>query len=105
MQEIWVDRENFRKTKIVELAEPTLSDGEVLVSVDKFGLTANNVSYAVSGKSIGYWGYYPAKDNWGKVPVWAMADIVESKCEGVVAGERIWGFFPMASHVVFAAIL
>jgi len=37
MQEIWVDRENFRKTKIVELAEPTLSDGEVLVSVDKIG--------------------------------------------------------------------
>lgn len=100
MQEIWVDREDFRKTKIVELAKPTLSDGEVLVSIDKFGLTANNVSYAVSGKAIGYWGYYPAEDNWGKVPVWAMADIIESECEGIESGERIWGFFPMSSHVV-----
>jgi len=100
MQEIWVDREDFRKTKIVELAKPTLSDGEVLVSIDKFGLTANNVSYAVSGKAIGYWRYYPADNNWGKVPVWAMADIIESECEGIESGERIWGFFPMASHVV-----
>ena len=100
MQEIWVDREDFRKTKIVELAKPSLSDGEVLVSIDKFGLTANNVSYAVSGKAIGYWGYYPAEDNWGKVPVWAMADIIESECEGIESGERIWGFFPMSSHVV-----
>jgi len=29
-----------------------------------------------------------------------MADIIESECEGIEAGERIWGFFPMSSHVV-----
>jgi len=100
MTEIWVDRDDYRKTKLVEVDTPLLADGDVLVSVDKFGLTANNVSYAVSGKAIGYWGYYPADNNWGKVPVWGMADIVESKCEGIKVGERIWGFFPMASHVV-----
>jgi len=100
MTEIWVDKDDYRKTKLVEVDTPVLADGDVLVSVDKFGLTANNVSYAVSGKAIGYWGYYPADNNWGKVPVWGMADIVESKCEGIKAGERVWGFFPMASHVV-----
>ena len=100
MTEIWVDRDDYRKTKIIEVETPALAEGEVLVSVDKFGLTANNVSYAVSGKTIGYWGYYPADNNWGKVPVWGMADIIESKCDGIVVGERIWGFFPMASHVV-----
>jgi hypothetical protein len=100
MQEIWVDRDDYGKTKIVNRDKPLLSDSEVLVSIDKFGLTANNVSYAVSGKAIGYWGYYPADDNWGKVPVWGMADIVESNCDELKAGERIWGFFPMASHVV-----
>jgi len=74
MTEIWVDRDDYRKTKIIEVETPALAEGEVLVSVDKFGLTANNVSYAVSGKTIGYWGYYPADNNWGKVPVWGMAD-------------------------------
>lgn len=98
--EIWVNRDDYRNTVIIEADKPDLNDGEVLVSIDKFGLTANNVSYAVSGDSIGYWAYYPAEGNWGKVPVWGMADIVESKCDGIAIGERIWGFFPMASHVI-----
>jgi len=98
--EIWVNRDDYRNTVIIEADKPELNDGEILVSIDKFGLTANNVSYAVSGDSIGYWAYYPAEKNWGKVPVWGMADIIESKCDGIAVGERIWGFFPMSSHVV-----
>jgi hypothetical protein len=33
------------------------------MKIEKFGLTANNVSYAITGDSIGYWGYFPADDN------------------------------------------
>lgn len=104
MQELLVDRDNYRNTKIVEKDSRPLADGEVRVAVDKYGLTANNVSYAVSGDMIGYWNYYPVESddavNWGKVPVWGMADIVESKCDGIEAGERIYGFLPMASEVI-----
>jgi hypothetical protein len=70
LTELWVDRTDIRTTKIVNSTIADLTDGEVLVTIDKFGLTANNVSYAVSGDFIGYWKYYPAEDNWGKVPVW-----------------------------------
>ncbi|MCH1488632.1 MAG: DUF2855 family protein, partial [Pseudomonadales bacterium] len=59
LTELWVDRTDIRITKIVHSAMPNLADGEVLVTIDKFGLTANNVSYAVSGDFIGYWKYYP----------------------------------------------
>ena len=104
MQELLIDRDNYRNTKIVESDSRPLADGEVRVAIDKYGLTANNVSYAVSGDMIGYWKYYPVSSddgvNWGKVPVWGMADIVESKCDGVEAGERIYGFLPMASEVI-----
>jgi hypothetical protein len=34
------------------------------------------------------------------VPVWGFADVVESRADGVAAGERIWGYFPMATHLV-----
>ena len=98
--ELWVDRENLRNTRVVRSALPELAPGEVRVAVDKFGLTANNVSYAVSGDSIGYWGYYPATGAWGKVPVWGCANVVESRCDEVPVGDRLWGFFPMASHAV-----
>lgn len=70
------------------------------MSIDKMGLTSNNVSYAVSGDDIGYWHYFPAAGGWGKVPGWAMADVIESKSDDIAVGERLWGFFPMASEVV-----
>ena len=96
-----VNRTDYRATKAVVLTLPELSQGEVLVKIDKFGLTANNVSYAVSGDAIGYWSYYPtAEAGWGNVPVWACATVVESKCSEVPVGDQLWGFLPMASHAV-----
>ena len=98
--ELWVDRQNLRNTRIVSAALPPLEEGQVLVAIDQFGLTSNNVSYAISGDTIGYWGYYPAEGNWGKVPVWGCANVVQSNCAEVPVGDRLWGFFPMASHTV-----
>ena len=97
--ELWVDRGDFRSTRIVQQDLAELPAGAVRVAIDRFGLTANNVTYAVVGESIGYWGYYPAEDNWGKVPVWGCGNVVESDHAEVPVGERLWGFFPMASHV------
>ncbi|HEY0974386.1 MAG TPA: DUF2855 family protein [Solimonas sp.] len=104
VQELWVRRDNLRSTKRVELEAPALNDGEIRVAIDKFGLTANNVSYALTGDLIGYWKFYPTEgpesEGWGKVPVWGFADVVESRCTEIKVGERLWGFFPMATHVV-----
>ncbi len=100
LSEMWVKRADFRTTKIVTVERPSLQAGEVLVEIEKFGLTANNVSYAVSGDMIGYWKYYPAEGEWGKVPAWGFASVVESSCDDIPVGERLWGFFPMASHTV-----
>ena len=99
LTELWTNRKDFRITQIVNDSLPTAGEGEVLVAIDKFGLTANNVSYAVSGDAIGYWNYYPtpleaAQDHWGKVPVWACANVIASECDGIAVGERLWGFFP-----------
>ena len=97
--ELWVDKKDLRSTRIERRELPVLAAGEVRVALDMFGLTANNVSYAVTGDTIGYWGYYPAADNWGKVPVWGCATVMESNCSDIPVGERLWGCLPMASHV------
>ncbi len=74
-----VNLENYRETKAVQQAMPQLNDGEVLTAIDKFGLTANNVSHAVSGDAIGYWQYYPSNDApWGTVPVWGCASVKQT---------------------------
>lgn len=99
--ELWVDRSDFRKTKTVRAEKPTLADGEVLLAIDKFAVTSNNIGYAVSGDMLGYWNYFPTgNDSWGKVTVWGFADVVESRTDSISAGERIYGFFPMSSHVI-----
>ena len=51
---LWIDRTDINITRQVTTELPELIDGQVLVAIDKFGLTANNVSYAVTGDSIGY---------------------------------------------------
>ena len=99
--ELWIDRSDYRNTRIVETNQQTLADGEVRVAIDKFAVTANNVGYAVSGDMIGYWQFFPTgEEPWGKVTVWGMADVIESKSPEIEVGERLYGFFPMSSHVV-----
>ncbi len=98
--ELWITRDKLRETKIVESDKKPLEDGQIRVAIDKMGLTANNVSYAVSGEAIGYWKYFPAEGEWGKVPGWAMADVVESRSNAISEGERLYGFFPMGSEVI-----
>jgi len=98
--ELWVNRTDYRDTKIIKSPARTLIDNEIRVRIDKFGLTSNNVSYAVSGDMIGYWKYYPAEEPWGKVPVWGIGEVIESGSDEIAIGERLYGFFPMASEVI-----
>ena len=96
-----VRKDKLSDTKRVSAPAPELADGEVLVKVDRFAFTANNVTYGVVGERIGYWKFFPvADDGWGIIPVWGFGDVVESKCEGISAGERLYGYWPMASHLV-----
>lgn len=77
--------------------------GQVVLAIDRFAFTSNNISYAVAGDLIGYWGFFPAKDGWGRIPVMAYADVIASACDGVEVGERFFGFVPMATHHVVDA--
>jgi hypothetical protein len=50
--DVLIDRHDFSKTRRVAGAvdeDTELSDGQVLLGLEKFALTANNISYAASG--------------------------------------------------------
>lgn len=98
-----VNRARIDEAKIVEREPATLAVGQIRVATRRFALTANNISYALSGEAIGYWRFFPdAEDGWGCVPVWGFGEVVESRAEGVAVGDCYWGFFPMASDLVMA---
>ena len=48
LTEMWVDRTDYHHTRIVQGDLPTPCEGEILVAIDKFAMTANNVTYAAS---------------------------------------------------------
>ncbi len=77
-----------------------LDDGDVLMAVDRFALTANNVTYAAFGDAMSYWDFFPSgEDGWGRVPVWGFATVVASRSDGIAVGERFYGYFPMSTHL------
>jgi len=95
-----VNRANLSDCRFVEApaaAAVDLAPGEVLLAVDRFALTANNVTYAVAGDMLNYWSFFPAETGWGRVPVWGFGDVVKSRHDGVPKGERFYGYYPMSS--------
>lgn len=100
--EIQVVKSDFAESRVVERPAPELQPGQIRARIERFALTANNVSYALSGDQIGYWRFFPAEAPFGIVPVWGFAEIEASTHPDLKVGERIWGFLPMASHVVMS---
>ena len=105
-KEFQVNKANPNEYRVVEAENKVLGDGEVRLEIDQFAFTANNLTYAAAGDSLGYWQFFPALDNadnhWGIIPVWAFADVVESNNAAVPVGDRLYGYFPPATSVVIA---
>ncbi len=100
MSDLLVKRDELRQCRIADSAQPELEPGQALLRVEDFGMTANNVTYAVMGEAMSYWDFFPAADGWGRVPVWGFGEVERSEVDGVEAGTRIYGYLPPSSHLV-----
>ncbi|MEU4420846.1 DUF2855 family protein [Actinoplanes sp. NPDC024001] len=100
-----VARDDLGRTIRVESETPVPGDGEALLRVDRVGLTANNVTYAVLGDALRYWRFFPGEPRglgpeWGLPPVWGFAVVERSAVAGVQVGQRVYGYYPPASHLM-----
>jgi hypothetical protein len=103
--EFEVRRDDWRQCRTTSgPLPPDLRPGQVLFRIDRFALTSNNISYALAGDMLGYWRFFPAEDPWGRLPVMGFADVLRSAHGEVRAGERVFGFFPMSTHLVIEAV-
>lgn len=98
-----VDREDFRRTRTAANRRSRLSPGQIRLDVERFALTTNNVTYAVAGDLLGYWGFFPTGAPWGRLPAMGLGSVVESAHPDIAVGGRYFGFYPMSSDVVIAA--
>lgn len=100
-----VERASIGSTRLVRSELPELGDDQVRLRVDRFGITANNITYAAIGDMLGYWDFFPTGDaGWGRVPGIGFGTVVESNVDGVEVGSRYYGWWPMAAFHDVAAV-
>ncbi|WP_420453394.1 DUF2855 family protein [Ilumatobacter sp.] len=100
-----VRRDSIGETRLDEVVRGVgdLEPGQIRLAVDRFAITANNITYAVFGDALGYWDFFPVPDGdgWGQVPAMGWATVTESRAPDIALGRRFYGWYPMASDVVF----
>jgi hypothetical protein len=101
MTDFLVKRDDFRECRVAEGDPPAPGPGQALLRVATFGMTSNNVTYAVFGEAMSYWDFFPtAEEGWGLLPTWGFAEVESSEAEGVEPGTRVYGYLPSSSHLL-----
>ena len=99
-----VKKDEWSSSRFVsETFTGNLEQDQVLLKIDRFALTTNNITYCAAGDMFGYWGFFPTEEGFGRVPVMGYADVVASNHSDVQVGERLWGFYPMSNYLVIKA--
>jgi hypothetical protein len=98
--DLLVKRDDLRRCRVVDAPPAEPGPGQALLAVDCFGLTSNNVTYAVMGDAMSYWDFFEAEEGWGRVPVWGFANVSASAHDDVVEGTRLYGYLPMSTDLL-----
>jgi hypothetical protein len=96
-----VSRDDFQNCKFIETALPQpsdLPDEALLLRVDRFAFTDNNIAYAMLGDQL-YWQLLPAPDGFSNISAWGFGEVVVSgiptwpqanNCSAISRWRRIW---------------
>jgi hypothetical protein len=96
-----VQKNDLASTRLETAEDTPLADGQIRIRVESFALTSNNITYAAFGDAMNYWQFFPTgEEGWGTIPVWGFGSVVQSLHPGVAVGERLYGYYPMASATV-----
>lgn len=96
-----IRKNQLAQTRWQTTEDAPLAEGQVRTEVALFALTANNITYAAMGDAMRYWDFYPTGDaDWGVIPVWGFATVIESRHAEVPVGERFYGYWPTANRAV-----
>lgn len=81
-----IDRYNLQSERILQDIALQPSCARVL----QFALSANVVTYVLTGGRFGYWSIFPARDPWIVPPAWGEAELDD--------GKAVYGLVPIGSH-------
>jgi hypothetical protein len=94
-----VAKDDLHRCRFLDGEPAALEPGQARLRVDRFGLSANNITYAMFGDAMSYWSFFPAEQGWGRVPVWGFAEVTDSDAETLPVGTRVYGYLPPSSEL------
>jgi hypothetical protein len=97
-----VAKADLREAKVAAADLSDLAEGEARLAIERFALTANNITYAVFGDQMRYWDFFPGPEGWGRIPVWGHARVEASNHPDLVVGQRFYGYYPISTHLTVA---
>lgn len=102
IRRVLTDKSDLSNTRLdTQTIRLSLVEGEVLLKIQRLALTTNNITYAAFGDAMQYWQFFPTGvENWGHMPAWGFADVVRTNAPDLAVGERFFGYFPIASHIL-----
>lgn len=96
-----VKLDDLRQTRIDEKTyTDELSPNQILLAIDQFAFTSNNITYGVVGERMNYWKFFPTLPDFGILPAWGFATVIQSNHPDVQVGERFYGYYPMSTHLL-----
>ncbi len=98
-----VNRTSIGDTRLIDDAPTPLGEQEIRLRIDRFAVTANNITYAVFGDVMAYWEFFPTDLPWGRVPAMGWAEVTESNNADIETCARFYGWFPMAAETTIKA--
>ena len=94
-----VNKYDLFETTFSEEKIPISKENEVILEIERYAFTSNNITYGVIGDTLGYWNFFPAEEPYGIIPVWGFANVTSSKNEYILEGDRFYGYFPMSRYL------
>jgi len=95
-----IAKDDLHRCRLQERVPPELESGQALLRVDSFGLTSNNITYAMFGETMSYWDFFPAEAGWGRMPVWGFAEVSASTVDALPTGTRVYGYLPPSTELL-----
>ncbi|RDW68898.1 DUF2855 family protein [Aspergillus mulundensis] len=89
-------------------SDSPLKPSSVRIRSSLLSLTSNNLSYALLGTYMHWWDTCPVPltlpppynnpSDYGIVPAWGLATVLDSTIPSLTPGTILWGFWPTGSH-------
>ncbi|EFQ30521.1 hypothetical protein CGRA01v4_13433 [Colletotrichum graminicola] len=99
---------SMHETLTVDIPMPRLAASSIRIRTSLIGITSNNFTYATLGDMLQWWNTWPVpidgpapynnRDEWGIVPAWGFARVLESTVDAIQTGGLLYGFWPTSSH-------